>query len=194
MRIAMLLLLGTALLLGACHMRRKIDPGFGTAMKARKEGPIETHPWPDYVTGEERAKIEAAINTIFEVGGIDARDAEAYLVNLDVGAAATSLRSSGRLVSEMKHVIDRHKIEEYEGKSRIMVLDRMLRKVDGVQERLFGEEYGLDIDDSAARALRLVRGWNWWYRTGRFLERYEPWDPRVDMVDNNEMDDLELDD
>ena len=38
MRIAMLLLLGSALLLGACHMRRKVDPEHDRAMVARPRG------------------------------------------------------------------------------------------------------------------------------------------------------------
>ena len=97
----------------------------------------------------------------------------------------------GRIVSEMKAVIDEYGVDEYDGKSRIRVLDRILRKIDGVQERLLGEEYHLDLDEPGSRAMRLVKNWNWWYRKGRFIQRYKPWDPRVDMADPVEEEEME---
>lgn len=187
MRTSTILLLVGACLSAGCRSRlflrvkRTLDP-----IQAARQAEVETYPWPDHVTGEERIRIEAALESIFDVGGREGREAEAWLVELDRDVDAASMRMAGRLVSEMKRVIDAYGLEGYEGKSRIMVLDRMLRKLDGVQERVLGEVQGLDIDDSAARALRLVKGWNWWYREGRFQQRYAPWDPRIDMLDQLE--------
>lgn len=180
----LLLLLGGAVLLGGCHGRTtRPDMSDADAKDAARDAPIETYPWPDYVTAEDRNRIEAALRTVFDVGGRDGVDAESIIVAMDRNADATEFRAVGRIVSEMKTAIDRFGVDNYEGKSRIMVLDRMLRALDGMQERLFGEEYGIDIDDSSKKVLRIVRRWNWWYRTGRFVKRYEPWDVRVDMVD-----------
>lgn len=176
-----------------CHGRLKNPTSsIGRTNAEAQKAAIETYPWPDYVTGEDRVRIEDAISTIFDVGGRDATDAELLLVEMDREADASAFRVVGRLVSEMKTVIDTHGVEEYEGKSRIMVLDRILRKIDGMQERRFGEEYGLDIDSPSSRAFRLVRTWNWWYREGRFIQRFKPWDPRVDLRDDEE-DDPDLD-
>lgn len=187
MRFLPLLLVGWALFLVGCRARLPVEtPKVTDHVKAARDAAIESYPWPETVTGEERLRIEEALRVIFDVGGREAREAEAFVVGLDRDADATAFRAAGRLVSEMKTVTDSYDMNEYEGKSRIMVLDRMLRRIDGVQERLFGEETGLDIDDSAARALRLVRQWNWWYREGRFQQRYAPWDPRVDLVDDGE--------
>ena len=174
--------------LGACHGRLKLPEDIPPVdhVAAARSAEIRSYPWPDYVTGEDRSRIEDALRVIWDIGGRDGRDAEALLVGMDEGAEAADLRVAGRLVSEMKTAIDTYGAEAWEGKSRIMVLDRMLRKLDGMQERLLGEEQTLDLDDSAARALRLVRAWNWWYQEGRFLRRYKVWDPRVDLVDTHE--------
>ncbi len=182
------LLVALLLVLGACRGRLKLPEDIPPvdAVAAARNAEIKAYPWPDHVTGEDRARIEDALTVIWEYGGRDGREAEAAIVAMDKDAEAKDFRAVGRLVTEMKTVIDTMGVEEWEGKSRVMVLDRMLRKLDGMQERLLGEEQGLDIDDSAARATRLVRAWNWWYQEGRFLRRYKVWDPRVDLVDTHE--------
>jgi hypothetical protein len=152
---------------------------------------VTTFPWPDYVTAAEKNRIEESLRTIFDVGGREGREAEEYLVSLDRGAEASALRVSGRLVSEMKHVLDEYGLKGLEGKSRLMVLDRILRNFDGVQERLLGLEYGIDIDDPPSRVMRIVRGWMWWYADGRFRQRYEPWDWMVDGQDAVELEEEE---
>lgn len=176
-------------LLAGCHGRLKNPKTLiATTNDEAKRAKIQNWPWPDHVTGEDRVKIEAYLTTIFDVGGRDAMDAELFLVEMDREAPADQFRVVGRLVSEMKTVLDEYGLEEYEGRSRIMVLDRILRKIDGVMARRFGEEYGLDIDDPASKGERLVHIWNWWYREGRFIQRFEPWDPRFDMQDQEEED------
>lgn len=188
-RTSTLLLPILALALGACHGRLKNPVSMiGRTNASAQKAAIESYPWPDYVTGEDRVRIDDALHTIFDVGGRDGQDAELILVALDLEAEADAFRVAGRLVSEMKTVIDEHGVEEFEGRSRIMVLDRILRKIDGVMARRFGEEYGLDIDYPASKFERTVRIWNWWYREGRFIQRFEPWDPRFDMKDEEEID------
>ncbi len=189
MRVPILLAIATALLLGGC--RTRLPVGLLVPKEWKKEAAdteIQTFPWPDYVTAAERNRIEDSISLILETGGREGREAEAYLAELDRGAEASALRAAGRLISEMKTVIDGVGLDGYEGKSRIMVLDRILRNYDGVQERLLGMEYGVDIDDPPSRVLTIVRGWNWWYREGRFRQRYEPWDWMVDGQDAVEAD------
>jgi len=189
LRTSLLSLVLLALALPACHGRLK-NPTSTIARTNRQaqKSDIETYPWPDYVTGEERVQIEDHLDTIFNVGGRDGMLAERLLVEMDREAKADEFRAVGRIVTEMKTVLDTHGVEEYEGRSRIMVLDRMLRKIDGVMARRFGEEYGLDIDYPGSRFERTVRTWNWWYRAGRFIQRFEPWDPRYDMQDDEEQD------
>lgn len=191
MRTTVLLALSSALLLGACQSRLPV--GGGTAADQQDEArdaEIQAYPWPDYVTAEEKNEIETALETIWG-GGRDAREAEKWLVALDRDADADAFKMVGRVVTEMKTTIDTYGVDEYEGKSRIRVLDRILRKIDGVQERLMGEEYHMDLDEPGSRAIRLVKTWNWWYRRGRFITRYKPWDPRVDMADPVEEEEVE---
>jgi hypothetical protein len=184
MRMTVLLAALAALILGGCRVQLPIEGGTIEDQKdSAHDAEIAAFPWPDHVTAEEKNKIEEALKTIWDVGGRDARDAEKYLVRLDKDADATEFRMVGRIVTEMKNTIDEYGVDEYEGKSRIRVLDRILRKIDGVQERLMGEEYHLDLDEPGTRAIRLTKTWNWWYRRGRFVARYKPWDPRVDMAD-----------
>ena len=183
------LLLLAAVLLAGCHGRLKNPTSTIARTNAgARKAEIDTYPWPDYVSGEDRVRIEDCLSTIFDVGGRDAQDAELILVGMDREAEADAFRVAGRLVSEMKTVLDSHGVEEWEGRSRVMVLDRILRKIDGVMARRFGEEYGLDIDYPASRFERAIRTWNWWYREGRFIQRFEPWDPRYDMQDEEEQD------
>lgn len=181
------ILVVSALLLGACQSRllaKRATPHVD--LEAARATVPQMHAWPEYVTADERMKIEEALRVVWDVGGRDGRDAEKFIVSLDKEVDATSFRAVGRIVSEMKVVLDTIGLKDYEGKSRIMVLDRMLRKIDGVQERVFKEHYGVDLDDPPSRIERLVSVWNWWYLEGRFLERHEVWDFRVDMMDDPE--------
>lgn len=184
MRATPLLALLSALILGGCQTQLPVEGGTAEDQKeSALDADIQAYPWPESVTAEEKTRIEEAIRVIWEQGGRDARVAEKYLVGLDKDADATEFRMVGRIVTEMKTTIDTHGVDEYEGKSRIRVLDRILRKIDGIQERLMGEEYHMDLDEPGSRAIRLVKTWNWWYRRGRYITRYKPWDPRVDMAD-----------
>jgi len=188
-RTSVCLLILAAVVLSGCHGRLKNPTSrIARTNTGARKAEIEAYPWPDYVTGEDRVKIEDGLDTIFNVGGRDAQLAERLLVEMDRKADADAFRIVGRLVTEMKTVLETHGVEEYEGRSRVMVLDRMLRKIDGVMARRFGEEYGLDIDYPASRFERTVRTWNWWYREGRFIQRFDPWDPRYDMQDEEEQD------
>ena len=192
MRAAVLVFACLALLLGGCRARLPVGLLLPKEWKQdADDAEIRAFPWPDYVTADERNRIEEAITTIFDVGGRDGREAEEYLASLDRGAEASALRASGRLITEMKTVIDTIGLDGLEGKSRVMVLDRILRNFDGVQERLLGMEYGVDIDDPQSRILKIVRGWNWWYAEGRFRQRYEPWDWMVDGQDAVELEEEE---
>lgn len=139
---------------------------------------ISTYPWPDHVTAAERRRIDDAIRSALDVGGAEGRDAELYLVALDRDAPARSMKAAGRLITEMKRRLDAEEVGTPEANARLMVLDRILRRIDGVQERRIGDLQGIRISTPPDRVEEVVRIWNWWYRYERHHHRYLPWDPR----------------
>jgi hypothetical protein len=138
---------------------------------------VRTYPYADDVSGDERNRIEESIRAAVDVGGRDGREAEKALVKLGVKAVP-------RLISEFRAVQDRYGWDKPEGLMRGMVLDRVLRHFDGVQERLFHEYYPIDVDRDPQRARRTVQNWNWWWETGEHERNpRKPWDPKVDAKD-----------
>jgi hypothetical protein len=67
-----------------------------------------------------------------------------------------------------------------------MVVDRVLRKIDGVQERKFKDTRPIHVNSDPKQAQDTIRKWNWWWDTGAFKTRMKPWDPREDEKDAGE--------
>ena len=162
---------------------------------------IRTYPWPDYVTAEERNKIEEAIGNL-ELGGIDAQDAERYLIELDARSDDGKLKPGeefkavGRVVSEFKNILD-----EYGGEvsdrlclARLMQLDRILRSIDGMQQRDFGDREGIRSQSVDRHVKLVIKRWNWWYDLEKWRMRREPWDESLDLEDPEAMEGEEFGD
>lgn len=158
------------------------------ALKHASKAEIRNWPWQPHVTAEERNKIENALRKVLDDWGREARDAEDWLVHLDKDAKASEFRAVPRLISEFKVIEAQHGFGNDEGRSRAMVIDRILRKIDGVQTRVFGDEIGIRHDTSERHAYRIVRQWNWWIEHEAPSVRRPPWDPRVDFVDSEDED------
>ena len=96
-RVPLLLLVVLAVGLPGCHGRLK-NPTPSSVARAEdaREAAIESYPWPDYVSGEDRVRIENCLTTIVAMGGRDGRDAELSLVELDREATAEEFRVGGR--------------------------------------------------------------------------------------------------
>ncbi|MHC5011814.1 MAG: hypothetical protein ACYTG6_12865 [Planctomycetota bacterium] len=137
---------------------------------------IQTYPWPEDVTGEERNKIDEAVHNALEVGGRDGLEAEEYLVSMD-------LKAAGRLISEFVRVKTEYGLTDPEGLARMMVIDRTLRKIDGVMERFFNHRDSIKPVTPESQVMWVLKRWNWWWDLERYRRRYEPWDPRVDEDD-----------
>jgi hypothetical protein len=154
---------------------------------------IKEYPWPEYVTGEEKAQIEEAIAKLAN-GGRDQTEGEEFLAKIDAyPAEGTQFKAVGRLISEFKRIMD-----EFGGDlgnpmtmARLMVVDRILRHVDGFQERDFADRDGIKHSSTDTHAKTVMRRWNWWYDLEKWRMRRVPWDDREDSRDMDEEDEME---
>jgi hypothetical protein len=157
---------------------------------------LKEYDWPDYVTAEERNKIEEAIET-FKWGGGDMIRAEEYLISLDAyPTEGEKFRAVGRLITEFKKIYDEFggEILSMDCMSRLMVVDRVLRGIDGFHERDFMDRKPLNVQSTDKEALLTMKRWNWWYDLEKWRMRREPWDEVEDLMDPEEMEGEDGDD
>lgn len=145
----------------------KAAPGSGT---------IKTWPYPDDVTAEERARIDQALDTAVNNVGVDQREAEALLVKLGV-------KAGWRLVSEFKHLQDTTSFEGRKGKVSAMIVDRILRKIDGFMEKRTGYHECINPESTLEYMTGVAKRWNDWLEKGYYKTPIPPFDPRVDAAD-----------
>jgi hypothetical protein len=147
----------------------------GTQYSASK-AEMKTYPFTDDTSAEERTQIEEHVRALI-AGGSDGRRAETALVRMD-------LKAVPRLISEFKNIHDRAGgLEKSESLAEAMVVDKTLRKIDGVQERKFKDLTAIHPNSVPLQAMKTIKNWNWWWDTGAFKTREKPWDPRVDEAD-----------
>ena len=133
----------------------------GKRKYSERQAELKIYPWPDYVTEAERAKIEESI-TSFEWGGRDMTDAEEYFVALDARTDDGKLKPGdqfkcvGRLIGEFKKIYDEFNgdIATPDCMSRLMVVDRILRRIDGMQQRDFQNREGIRARAPTSRRSR----------------------------------------
>lgn len=150
---------------------------------------IKTYPWPDHVTAEEKNRIEKEIDNL-KWGGRDSRDAENYFAELDAfPKPGEEFKVVGRLINEFKTICDEfnNDLTQIACMSRLMVIDRILRRIDGMQQRDFGDRAGIRSQSTDKHAMTVMKRWNWWYDLEKWRMRREPWDERDDLMDPEEM-------
>jgi hypothetical protein len=157
----------------------KAAPGTSGSNYVPTKAEVKTYPYTDDVSADDRNKIDEAVNAAVEVGGRDGVDAEKFLVG-------EGLKAAPRLISEFKHIEDKYSFEKSDGLSRAMVVDRILRKIDGVQERKFHDTKPINANSDPIQALKTAKNWNWWWDTGAYKTPMKPWDPRVDEKDQGD--------
>jgi hypothetical protein len=133
---------------------------------------------PADVTADERKKMDEAIYTDLNVGGRDADEAEAYLVSM-------GLKAVHRLVSEFKNIEEKQGgLESRTALMHAMIIDRTLRKIDGFMERKAKVYDKVKPESDPDFALDVMKRWNVWIQTEAYKTPLKPWDPRVDMTDD----------
>ena len=75
-----------------------------------------------------------------------------------------------------------------------MQLDRILRRIDGMQQRDFGDREGIRSQSVDRHVKLVIKRWNWWYDLEKWRMRREPWDESLDLEDPEVMEDEELGD
>ena len=147
---------------------------------------MKTYEYPDHVTAEEKAEIEKHVEMLL-MSGRDQRDAEKYFKKLDgFPKPGEELKAVGRLISEFPAVIEEFGLTGPEAMSRLRVIDKTLRAIDGMQERDFRDIDGINIASDDRMAMRVIKRWNWWWDLHKWQLRRQPWDPREDMLDELE--------
>jgi len=76
--------------------------------------------------------------------------------------------------------------------ARLMIVDRVLRRIDGMQQRDFGDRQGIRSQSTDSEARKAMKRWNWWYDLEKWRLRREPWDQREDLMDPEEVEGDEL--
>ena len=156
------------------------------------KAPIQTYAWPDFVTAEERNKIEESITAMIEIGGRDGDEGQEYMVSLDVDEQdGHKFRAVPRLISEFKNLLDTLDFADRLTAAKFRSLDRTLRAIDGFQERDFKDLHGLTINSNKRDVEKAAMRWNWWYDLEKYRLRRKPWDQREDLGDADEGDDEE---
>lgn len=157
---------------------------------------IKTYPYPDHVTAEEKNKIEEMMKEL-EWGGRGMYDAMDALAEMDCRDAdgklkpGTEFKAVGRLISEFKNILDAYdnSYENEECKARLMTVDKILRKIDGFQQRDFADRQGIRVQSTESEVKHAILRWNWWYDLHKWQLRREPWDEREDLEDPEAMGD-----
>jgi hypothetical protein len=111
---------------------------------------------------------------VFVNAGADSREAEQELVTIGYKAAP-------RLVGAF------HKIrtgpegfEQRMGLMKAAIVDRTLRRIDGVMERRFKKQQPIHSASDPKHAEKIARYWNWWWDTGEWKKGHKPWDERTE--------------
>ena len=166
---------------------RRADPR-GEAEVPWHQAEIKEYPWPDYVTAEDRNAIEASIAKLAN-GGRDQTEGEAELVAYDAyPIPGEKFRAVGRLISEFKKVMaeGNDDLTQPMTLARLMVLDRVLRRIDGFQQRVYNDREGIKHSSTDVQAKNVMKRWNWWYDLEKWHLRNPPWDERDDLADPDE--------
>jgi len=128
------------------------------------------------VTADEKERIERAVDTALNDTGRAVQEAQAALVALDRKAIF-------RLVSEFKHIQDKDTFEKRQGLVNAMIIDRILRSIDGYMERTAKVRDRINPESSPDWATGVAKRWNAWLEKGAWKTPLKPWDPRVDEQD-----------
>ena len=128
------------------------------------------------VTADEKERIERAVDTAIHDTGRAVQEAQAALVALDRKAIF-------RLVSEFKHIQDKETFEKRQGLVNAMIVDRILRSIDGYMERTAKVRDRINPESSPDWATGVAKRWNAWLEKGAWKTPLKPWDPRVDEQD-----------
>ncbi len=128
------------------------------------------------VTADEKERIERALDTALNDTGRAVQEAQAVLVGL-------GRKSIWRVVSQFKHIQDTDTFEKRPGLVKAMVVDRILRSIDGYLERSLKVLDRINPESSPDWATNVARRWNSWLEKGAWKNEQKPWDPRVDMQD-----------
>ncbi len=128
------------------------------------------------VTADEKERIERALDTALNDTGRAVQEAQAVLVGL-------GRKSIWRVVSQFKHIQDTDTFEKRPGLIDAMVVDRILRSIDGYMERHAKVLDRINPESSPDWATNVARRWNAWLEKGYWKTELKAWDPRVDMQD-----------
>ncbi|MDJ0521188.1 MAG: hypothetical protein QNJ90_03855 [Planctomycetota bacterium] len=140
---------------------------------------LTTHAWPDEVPADVRARVDKAIDEMYG-GGRDGVEAGEWLVTQGRVIA-------GRLISEFRAIEESPGFDNRDGAGKAMVIDSVLRRLDGQIERYWEERERIrawGTYGSPRFIKRIARRWTWWWIEDEWkLNPRKPWDPFEDESD-----------
>lgn len=128
------------------------------------------------ITADEKERIERALDTALNDTGRAVQEAQGVLIGL-------GRKAIWRLVSEFKHIQDTDTFEKRQGLIRAMIVDRILRSIDGYMERHAKVMDRINPESSPDWATNVAKRWNGWLERGSYTTELKAWDPRVDEQD-----------
>lgn len=121
---------------------------------------------------DEKAQIDKLIQTaVFESAGADSRDAEKQLV-------AIGMKAAPRLINVFYTVKQSEGFEERLGKMKAAIADRILRKIDGYQERKRKSMSAIVAASDPKFVESSAKSWMLWWDNELWKNPMKPWDPR----------------
>ena len=132
--------------------------------------------YPEDITTDMQQQVEEQLVNLLEGGGPDRREAEAFFQNTNRGVLAG-------VINRLIELNGATGMDDRERMSQIMAIDRMMRKVDGALERLYGRNEMITHASGDAEATRVIKAWAHWFQSGNYQKPMKPWDPAVDEKD-----------
>jgi hypothetical protein len=142
---------------------------------------LKVFPWPDEVDKATRDRVEELLPAYMR-GDRWSQDAADELV-------ALGRPICGRLISEWKHIEEREGFESREGKSQVRAIETILRRIDGVIERLYKLDPNYRIHPSSDYKFieGQIKRWVAWWEQGVWKKKpLEPWVEAEDGSDLSE--------
>lgn len=131
--------------------------------------------WPEDVGEDVRSQAETHVAALIN-GGRESREAEAWFIEQGNKVAPA-------LISEFKRRVDANGMESKSAMGDLMVIDRMLFKMDGFPARKWNSTETITHASSPSFAMARMKRWVAWWDNGYWREPVKPWDPRFDEID-----------
>ena len=134
---------------------------------------LKVYPWHKDVPEDLRSQVDSWMDMYVNGGARDKIDGQEKLVE----AGLKNRAICGRIISEFKKLDESPGLNNPFGKSRAASVEQLLRKIDGWQERHWGEFQSFQRSSPASRVMGIIKRWLAWWEIERWKTHpLDPWD------------------